>query len=83
MATPYLLAGWIALALFVPLAVTSNDISVRRLRRSWKTVHRLVYPAAILVFVHWVLSAFDPTTAWIHVGILAAIEIVRIILQRR
>ena len=83
LATPYILAGWIAFALFVPLAVTSNDISVRRLKRSWKTLHRLVYPAAILVFVHWVLSAFDPTTAWIHVGILAAIEIVRVALQRR
>ena len=82
-ATPYLLAGWIALALFVPLAVTSNDASVRRLKRSWKTLHRLVYPAAILVFVHWVLSAFEPTTAWIHIGILAAIELVRVVLQAR
>ena len=81
--TPYILAGWIAFALFLPLAITSNDISVRRLKRSWKRLHRLVYPAAILTFLHWVWSAFDPTTAWIHVGILAAIEIVRIALQQR
>ena len=80
---PYLLAGWAALALFVPLAATSNDIATRALKRSWKTLHRLVYPAAILVFVHWVLSAFDPTTAWIHVGILVAIEGIRIVLQMR
>ncbi|HCS17700.1 MAG TPA: sulfite oxidase subunit YedZ, partial [Erythrobacter sp.] len=33
-------------------------------------------------FLHWVWSAFDPTTAWIHFVILAAIEIVRIALQR-
>ena len=81
--TPYILAGWIAFALFLPLAITSNDISVRQLKRSWKRLHRLVYPAAILTFLHWVWSAFDPTTAWIHVGILAAIEIVRIALQQR
>ena len=79
----FILVGWLALALFVPLAVTSNDVSMRRLKRSWKSLHRLVYPAAVLTFLHWVWSAFDPTTAWIHVGILAAIELVRIVIQRR
>ena len=80
---PDILVGWLALALFVPLAVTSNDASVRALGRSWKRLHRLVYPAAILTFLHWVLAAFDPTTAWIHIAIIAALELVRILLQRR
>ena len=80
---PDILTGWLAFALFVPLAITSNDIAMRALKRSWKTLHRLVYPAAILVFAHWVLAAFDPTTAWIHVGILVAIEGGRLLLQRR
>lgn len=79
----FILVGWLALALFVPLAATSNDVSMRRLKRSWKSLHRLIYPAAVLTFLHWVWSAFDPTTAWIHVGILAAIELVRIVLQQR
>lgn len=79
----FILVGWLALALFVPLAVTSNDLSMRMLKRSWKSLHRLVYPAAVLTFLHWVWSAFDPTTAWIHVGILAAIELVRIVIQWR
>ena len=77
------LTGWLALALFVPLAITSNDASMRALRRNWKRLHRLVYPAAVLTFVHWALTAFDPMTAYIHIGILAAIEIVRIALQAR
>jgi sulfoxide reductase heme-binding subunit YedZ len=80
---PEFLTGWLALALFVPLAVTSNNVSVRALGRSWKRLHRLVYPAAILTFLHWALTAYDPTTAYIHIGILAVIEIVRIALQRR
>jgi methionine sulfoxide reductase heme-binding subunit len=80
---PEFLTGWLALALFVPLAATSNDIATRALRRSWKRLHRLVYPAAILTFLHWALTAYDPTTAYIHIGILAAIEIVRMALQRR
>jgi sulfoxide reductase heme-binding subunit YedZ len=78
-----MLWGWAALILFVPLAITSNDASVRLLKRAWKRLHRLVYPAAILTFAHWVATAFDPTTAWIHVGILAAIEIARIATRRR
>ena len=79
----FIVVGWLALALFLPLAITSNDASMRLLKRSWKTLHRLVYPAAVLTFLHWVWSAYDPTTAWIHVGILAAIEAVRLAVQIR
>jgi len=78
-----ILTGWLALALFIPLAITSNDRSVRALKRTWKRLHRLVYPAAVLVFVHWALASFDPTTAYVHIGIMAAIEIVRVALQQR
>ncbi|GGD50981.1 sulfite oxidase subunit YedZ [Erythrobacter arachoides] len=77
------LTGWLAFALFVPLAVTSNDGAMRRLKRNWKRLHRLVYPAAVLTFVHWALTAFDPMTAYIHIGMLAAIWIARIALRRR
>jgi methionine sulfoxide reductase heme-binding subunit len=81
--TAEILVGWLALALFVPLAATSNDIATRALGRSWKRLHRLVYPAAILTFLHWVLASFDPTTAYIYIAILTAIEVVRIALQLR
>jgi sulfoxide reductase heme-binding subunit YedZ len=78
-----ILVGWLALALFVPLAATSSDIAVRALGRSWKRLHRLIYPTAILTFLHWVLASFDPTTAYVHIAVLAAIEFVRIGLQIR
>ena len=81
--SPELLTGWLALALFLPLAATSNDIAVRALKRGWKRLHRLVYPAAVLTFVHWALTAFDPTTAYLHIGALAAIESLRVWLQNR
>ena len=83
LSTDYIWTGWAALALFVPLAITSNDASMRWLKRSWKRLHRLVYPATLLVFLHWVWSAFDPTTAMIHVGIMAVIVIVRLWLEWR
>ena len=73
-AEPGLLTGWLALAIFVPLAITSNDASVRRLRRIWKRLHRWVYAAAVLTFAHWVLTAFDPVPGLIHLSVLVALE---------
>lgn len=48
-----LLTGWAAFAILIPLALTSNNNSVRRLRDRWKSLHRLVYVAAVLVLLHW------------------------------
>lgn len=50
---PYITAGFTALVLLVPLAVTSTRGAMRRLGRRWQTLHRLVYPAAILGCVHY------------------------------
>ena len=83
LATAGFWTGWIAFLIFVPLALTSNDWAVRRMRRGWKSLHRLAHPAAILVFAHWVLTAFDPFLAWCHVAALALIEVWRIAMTRR
>jgi len=71
---PEYLTGWIATLIFAVLAATSNDASVRWLKRAWKAVHRAVYVAAILAFAHWVLVAFNPLPAILHIAILAAFE---------
>jgi methionine sulfoxide reductase heme-binding subunit len=78
----WLAVGWVALLLFAALAATSNDAAVRALRRNWKRLHRMVYPAALLVFVHWILSAFDPSTAYLHLAVLLAIETVKFVPRR-
>ena len=75
---PEYLTGWIALFVFAALAATSNDAAVRWLRRAWKTLHRLIYPAAILIFVHWILVAFNPIPAAMHLAVLASMEGYRI-----
>ena len=74
MTEPGIMTGWIALAIFLPLAITSNNAAVRALGRRWKSLHRLVYIAAILIFAHWILTAFDPMTGAIHAGVLAVLE---------
>ena len=78
-----LMTVWIALLVMLVLAATSNDTAVRLLRAGWKWLHRTVYVAAVLTFAHWILSAFDPTAAYIHVGILAALEAIRLALSYR
>ena len=65
------MTGWLALLLFVPLAITSNKVAVRRLGKKWGLLHKLVYVAALFTFLHWLLVAYDPVPALIHAGILA------------
>lgn len=78
-----LMTGWIALLVMLVLAATSNDAAVRRLRANWKWLHRTVYLAAALTFGHWILTAFDPTAAYVHLGILVALEALRLGLGNR
>ncbi len=54
---PYITVGMAAFVLMLPLAVTSNNLSVRRLGARWRSLQRLVYPAAILGGVHYVMLA--------------------------
>ena len=56
---PFITLGMTAYALLLPLALTSNQVSQRRLRRNWKRLHRLVYPIALLGVVHyyWLVKA--------------------------
>lgn len=53
---PYLTLGMIALVLLVPLAVTSNNYSIKRLGLKWRKLHMLVYPIAALVTLHYFLA---------------------------
>ena len=50
---PYITFGFSALMLLIPLAVTSNNVMVRKLGKSWKKLHRLVYAIIILGVLHY------------------------------
>lgn len=75
--------GWAAMLLFVPLAVTSNDASMRMLKKGWKRLQRLVYPAAILVLVHWIFIHNNLGTAVLHFMPLILLVAARFFLPRR
>ncbi len=72
--TPAIGAGWVALIVLLALAATSNDYAVRRLKSSWKKLHRLVYAAAVLAFVHWLLVTSAAIVALAHLTLLALFE---------
>jgi sulfoxide reductase heme-binding subunit YedZ len=59
---PYVTVGMAALVLMIPLAITSNNLAVRRMgAAAWKRLHWLTYPAAILGGVHylWIAKGWE------------------------
>jgi sulfoxide reductase heme-binding subunit YedZ len=53
----YLTIGFVALLVLVILAITSTDGWQKRLRRHWKRLHWLIYPAAFIAIVHFFIQS--------------------------
>jgi sulfoxide reductase heme-binding subunit YedZ len=49
---PYIVVGFLAWLIMMPLGFTSNKVAVRALGRKWRQLHKFVYIAAILAWVH-------------------------------
>ena len=75
---PYLLFGISGFLLLVPLAITSNDAAVRRLRANWRRLHWLVYPAVGLGVVHylWQMKVIS-TEGWLWAAGFAVLMALR------
>ena len=54
---PYITIGMAGFVVMLPLAATSNNLSVRRLGRRWQKLHKATYAVAILGAVHYVMLA--------------------------
>jgi methionine sulfoxide reductase heme-binding subunit len=53
---PYIIIGFVAFLALIPLAVTSNNASIRKLGAlRWKRLHWLAYPATLLGAVHFIM----------------------------
>jgi sulfoxide reductase heme-binding subunit YedZ len=52
---PYITVGMAGFVLMLPLALTSNNWSVRRLRSKWQQLHKLTYLVALLGAAHFVM----------------------------
>lgn len=77
----FILYGTLSTLLLLPLAVTSNDWSVRRMGgKLWNRVHKLVYPAAILGMLHFSLFGKVYTNEMLtYAAILAALLVWRLV----
>lgn len=80
---PYVLVGFSAFVLTIPLAITSNKAMIQRLRERWKKLHQLVYLIAILGVVHfWWLVKKDIREPLMYVLVLALLLGIRIYYKR-
>ena len=49
---PYITVGFAAYVLLVPLAITSTNWMMRKLRKNWILLHRAIYGIGILAVIH-------------------------------
>lgn len=84
---PFILVGFGAFVLLIPLALTSTARAVKRLGgKRWQRLHRIVYAAGILGAVHFLLRVKkDVTEPAVYGTILALLLLVRLLpaLRRR
>ncbi|OIQ79247.1 sulfoxide reductase heme-binding subunit YedZ [mine drainage metagenome] len=76
---PFVLVGFSAFLLLIPLAITSSNAMIKKLGRHWKTLHRIIYLIAVLGVVHfWWLVKRDIREPAIYAVVLMIIFGIRI-----
>ncbi|MCK4712165.1 MAG: protein-methionine-sulfoxide reductase heme-binding subunit MsrQ [Marinosulfonomonas sp.] len=81
---PYITIGMTGFALMLPLAVTSNNVSIRRIGAgAWRKLHKLVYLAAIAGALHyvWLVKGWQ-IEPLIYMGGVIALLMMRIRVSR-
>ena len=80
---PFITVGFIAFVLLIPLAATSTNRMMRRLKKNWVKLHKLVYVIAVLGVLHflWLVKA-DILEPMIYASILLVLLGYRAYVQR-
>ncbi|AKK68012.1 MULTISPECIES: protein-methionine-sulfoxide reductase heme-binding subunit MsrQ [Xanthomonas translucens group] len=69
---PYITVGFIAWLLLIPLAITSTQGWMRRLKRNWGKLHKAIYAIGVLAVLHfWWLVKSDIREPLLYAAILA------------
>lgn len=82
---PYITIGMTGFALMLPLAITSNNASIKRMGPvAWRKLHKLTYIAAIAGALHfiWLVKGWQ-NEPLIYMGVILALLILRIRVNRR
>lgn len=87
---PYIIAGFTAFVLMIPLVITSTNGWIRRMGgRKWNLLHRLIYITALAAVLHyyWKVSVklvpINPRNYAILLGVLLALRLWRNFARRR
>ena len=76
---PYITIGMVAFVLLIPLAITSNNASIRKLGPiAWQKLHMLTYPAFLLGAVHFVMVQ----KVWLSEALVYLVIVVALLLFR-
>lgn len=81
----YIIIGMLAFAAMVPLALTSNNASIRRLgAATWNRLHRLTYVAALGGAAHYLMLVKAwPIEPLFYLGAITALLLARVWHNRR
>ncbi len=80
----FVLVGFLGWILLLPLAITSSDKMIRKLKTNWKLLHRLIYVVAILGVLHFIwLVKKDLTEPLIYAAIISILLILRLNIFKR
>ena len=75
---PYISIGFVGFVLLIPLAITSNQASIRWLGRRWRSLHKLVYGILALGILHffWLVKAdyLEPGIYAVVAGVLLSLR---------
>lgn len=77
---PYIIVGMLGFLALLPLAVTSNNLSVRRMgAAAWQKLHRLTYLAALAGAIHYIMlvKAWPPEPL-LYLGAVVALLAMRL-----
>ncbi len=75
----YIIVGAMALSIMIALGVTSPRRMMRKMGRSWRKLHKLVYAAAALAVVHYIwLVKSDYTEPAIYGAIFLVLMLLRV-----
>ena len=82
---PYITIGFAAFLLMIPAAVTSNNLSIRKMGpKVWKRVHQLTYASAFFGAVHWVwLAKGFQIEPLVYLTVILALLATRVKLPKR
>jgi methionine sulfoxide reductase heme-binding subunit len=76
---PFITVGFTAFVLMIPLAVTSTRWAIRKLGKSWQTLHRLIYVVAVAGVIHFLWAVkLDKEVPEIYGAILGGLLLYRV-----